>query len=97
LAQIRHAHRISGETLAYMIDLALAERLDGITLAPLNKAALHAGGWRFNDEHQMFAHLTRHEGYFGEMNVSRQSLDVARDVACFAANRARPDYAYAYR
>ncbi len=61
--------RITGETLAHMIDLALARRLDGITFAPLNKAALHAGGWRFNDEHQMFAHLARHEGYFGEMNV----------------------------
>jgi len=61
--------RISGETLSYMIDLALDERIDGITFAPLNKGALHAGGWRFNDEHQMFAHLTRHQGYFGEMNV----------------------------
>jgi 4-hydroxy-L-threonine phosphate dehydrogenase PdxA len=61
--------RISGETLAYMIDLALDERIDGITFAPLNKAALHAGGWRFNDEHQMFAHLTGHAGYFGELNV----------------------------
>jgi 4-hydroxythreonine-4-phosphate dehydrogenase len=61
--------RIAGETLAYMIDLALADRIDGIVFAPLNKAALHAGGWKFNDEHQMFAHLTKHEGYFGEMNV----------------------------
>src|SRR6266481_4305362 len=34
--------RISGETLAYMIDLALDERIGGITFAPLNKAALHA-------------------------------------------------------
>ena len=63
------AGRIAGETLAYMIDLALASRLDGITFAPLNKGALHAGGWRFNDEHQMFAHLTKHSGFFGEMNV----------------------------
>jgi 4-hydroxythreonine-4-phosphate dehydrogenase len=61
--------RASGETLAYMIDLALDERIDGITFAPLNKAALHTGGWRFNDEHQMFAHLTGHVGFFGEMNV----------------------------
>ena len=61
--------RIAGETLAYMIELALQRRIDGITFAPLNKAALHAGGWRFNDEHQLFAHLTRHTGFFGEMNV----------------------------
>ena len=61
--------RVSGATLAHMIELAVAQRLDGIVFAPLNKAALHAGGWHFNDEHQMFAHLTRHEGFFGEMNV----------------------------
>ncbi len=61
--------RIAGETLAAMIELALAGRIDGIAFAPLNKAALHAGGWKFNDEHQMFAKLTKHEGFFGEMNV----------------------------
>ncbi len=63
------AGRIAGETLAAMVDYALAGRLDAITFAPLNKAALHAGGWKFHDEHQMFAHLTGHRGYFGEMNV----------------------------
>ncbi len=61
--------RLTGETLAFMVEAALAKRIDGITFAPLNKAALHAGGWKFNDEHQMFAHLTKHQGYFGEMNV----------------------------
>lgn len=61
--------RIAGETLKHAIDLALEGRLDGITFGPLNKAALHAGGWKFNDEHQMFAHLTGHQGFFGEMNV----------------------------
>jgi len=61
--------RISGETLAAMIDLALAGRIDGITFAPLNKAALNAGGWRFRDEHEMFARLTGHDGAFSEMNV----------------------------
>ena len=61
--------RIAGETLAAMIELALAGRIDGIVFAPLNKAALHAGGWKYNDEHQMFAALTKHQGFFGEMNV----------------------------
>lgn len=61
--------RLTGQTLARMVELALEERLDAITFAPLNKAALHAGGWKFADEHQMFAHLTRHQGFFGEMNV----------------------------
>ena len=63
------AGKLAGDTLAYMIELALAGRIDGITFAPLNKAALHAGGWKYNDEHQMFADLTRHQGFFGEMNV----------------------------
>ena len=61
--------RLTGETLAAMVALALEQRLDAITFAPLNKAALQAGGWKFSDEHQMFAHLTRHQGFFGEMNV----------------------------
>ena len=61
--------RLCGDTLKYMIDLAVARQLDGICFAPLNKAALHKGGWRFPDEHQMFAKLTSHAGFFGEMNV----------------------------
>jgi 4-hydroxythreonine-4-phosphate dehydrogenase len=61
--------RLSGETLKHMIDLALARKIDGICFAPLNKMALHRGGWNFHDEHQMFAKLTHHSGFFGEMNV----------------------------
>src|SRR5262249_7846847 len=61
--------KLTGDTLAFMIGLAQAGRIEAITFAPLNKMALHAGGWRFNDEHQMFAHLCGHTGFFGEMNV----------------------------
>lgn len=61
--------RLSGDTLKYLIDLALSGKIDGICFAPLNKMALHQGGWKFNDEHQMFASLTGHSGFFGEMNV----------------------------
>jgi len=61
--------RLAGETLKYMIDQALAGQLDGICFAPLNKGAMHQGGWKFHDEHQMFAKLTDHQGFFGEMNV----------------------------
>jgi 4-hydroxythreonine-4-phosphate dehydrogenase len=64
--------RLTGDTLKYMIDLALAGRLDGICFAPLNKGALHRGGWKFHDEHQMFARLTDHSGFFGEMNVIKE-------------------------
>jgi len=61
--------RLTGETLKYMTDLALAGELDGICFAPLNKAALHRGGWNYHDEHQMFAAWTDHGGYFGEVNI----------------------------
>jgi 4-hydroxythreonine-4-phosphate dehydrogenase len=64
--------RLTGETLVHMIELALAGQLDGICFAPLNKAALHRGGWKFPDEHQMFGALTKHEGFFGEMNVIKE-------------------------
>ena len=64
--------RLTGDTLKFMIDLALAGKLDGICFAPLNKGALHQGGWKYRDEHQMFAKLTGHAGFFGEMNVIRE-------------------------
>jgi 4-hydroxythreonine-4-phosphate dehydrogenase len=64
--------RLTGETLKQMIDLALRGHLDGICFAPLNKGGLHQGGWKFLDEHQMFARLTDHHGFFGEMNVIKE-------------------------
>ena len=64
--------KLTGDTLKHMIDLALAGKLDGISFAPLNKGAMHKGGWKFHDEHQMFAALTQHAGFFGEMNVIKE-------------------------
>jgi 4-hydroxythreonine-4-phosphate dehydrogenase len=61
--------RLTGETLARAIDFAEAGEVDAITFAPLNKRAMFDGGWRFPDEHKMFAHLLGHRGYFSEMNV----------------------------
>lgn len=61
--------RLTGETLARAITLAGERVIDAICFAPLNKGALHAGGWRFRDEHEMFAHLLGHQGHFSEMNV----------------------------
>ena len=63
---------MTGDTLKAMIDLALAGKLDGISFAPLNKGAMYKGGWKFPDEHQMFAKLTDHTGFFGEMNVIKE-------------------------
>ena len=61
--------RLTGETLAYAIKMAQRGEIDGITFAPLNKRAMYDGGWRFPDEHKMFAHLLGHNGHFSEMNV----------------------------
>jgi 4-hydroxythreonine-4-phosphate dehydrogenase len=64
--------RLTGETLHHMTELARAGRIDAVSFAPLSKAALHAGGWKYPDEHQMFAAWNAHEGFFGEMNVIEQ-------------------------
>jgi len=64
--------RLCGDTLKHMIELADAGKIDGICFAPLNKGAMNRGGWKYPDEHQMFAALTRHQGFFGEMNVIKE-------------------------
>lgn len=64
--------RLCGDTLKHMIDLADAGKIDGICFAPLNKGAMNRGGWKYPDEHQMFAALTGHQGFFGEMNVIKE-------------------------
>jgi 4-hydroxythreonine-4-phosphate dehydrogenase len=61
--------RLTGETLAHAVALAQRREVDAITFAPLNKAAMFAGGWHFADEHKLFAHLLGHSDYFSEMNV----------------------------
>jgi len=61
--------RLTGETLARAIDFGKAGEIDAITFAPLNKQAMYRGGWRFPDEHKMFANLLGHTGLFSEMNV----------------------------
>lgn len=61
--------RLTGDTLKIAVEMAERGEVDGVTFAPLNKQALNAGGWRYPDEHKMFAHLLRHDGHFSEMNV----------------------------
>ena len=61
--------RLTGETLARAIEFAKVREVDAICFAPLNKRAMFDGGWRFPDEHKMFAHLLGHKTYFSEMNV----------------------------
>ena len=61
--------RLTGETLSRAIDFARGGEVEAITFAPLNKRAMFDGGWKFPDEHKMFASLLGHKGYFSEMNV----------------------------
>ena len=61
--------RLTGETLKEAIEIAKAGLVDAITFAPLNKAAMYQGGWKFADEHKMFANMLGHNGHFAEMNV----------------------------
>jgi 4-hydroxythreonine-4-phosphate dehydrogenase len=63
------AGRLTGETLSRAIDFARAGEVDAVTFAPLNKRAMFDGGWKFPDEHNMFASLLGHRTYFSEMNV----------------------------
>jgi len=61
--------RLTGETLKVMTDLVHAGKLDAVCFAPLNKGALNKGGWKYRDEHEMFAKWNGHEGYYGEVNL----------------------------
>lgn len=61
--------RLTGETLSRAIDFSKDGEVDAITFAPLNKRAMFDGGWKFPDEHKMFASLLGHKTYFSEMNV----------------------------
>ncbi|MCL1629979.1 MULTISPECIES: PdxA family dehydrogenase [Roseinatronobacter] len=58
-----------GDTLKAAVDIARAGHAHGICFAPLHKKAMFDGGWRFKDEHQLFAHLLGFNGVFREMNV----------------------------
>ncbi|MFZ9957980.1 MAG: 4-hydroxythreonine-4-phosphate dehydrogenase PdxA [Lutimaribacter sp.] len=59
----------AGETLKAMTDMALNQQIDAVCFAPLNKAAINRGGWKYLDEHAMFADWNNHEGYYGEVNI----------------------------
>ncbi|PWL16505.1 4-hydroxythreonine-4-phosphate dehydrogenase [Falsochrobactrum shanghaiense] len=58
-----------GETLSAAVDIAKENWVQGVAFAPLHKKAMFDGGWRFPDEHQLFANLLGHNGMFREMNV----------------------------
>ncbi|NBV88909.1 MAG: 4-hydroxythreonine-4-phosphate dehydrogenase [Betaproteobacteria bacterium] len=63
------AGRLCGEALKRMTDMALASEIEAVCFAPLNKGAMNRGGWKYHDEHAMFADWNHHQGYYGEVNL----------------------------
>ncbi|SFK98727.1 4-hydroxythreonine-4-phosphate dehydrogenase [Paenibacillus sp. 1_12] len=59
----------TGETLTYALKLAQQKKLDGVVYAPINKEALHSGGFHFQDELHFFASLLECKEGFSEINV----------------------------
>ncbi|MFN7928355.1 MAG: 4-hydroxythreonine-4-phosphate dehydrogenase PdxA [Blastocatellia bacterium] len=52
------AGRAAGEYIEAAVQLCLAGELDAMVTAPINKAALHLGGYHFPGHTEMLAHLT---------------------------------------
>ena len=65
--------------------LSRAGKVDAICFAPLNKAALHAGGMGHDDELHWFARVLGHHGVCSEFNVLDSALDLPRHVPRRAA------------
>jgi len=61
-----------GKTLQTLTEMALQGEIDAVCFAPLQKAAINRGGWKYLDEHAMFAAWNDHEGYYGEVNIIPQ-------------------------
>jgi 4-hydroxythreonine-4-phosphate dehydrogenase len=57
------------DSLRLALDLAQRGKVDAICFAPLNKAALRAGGMTQEDELRWFAEVLQHRGACGEFNV----------------------------
>ena len=60
---------VTGDTLVKCINLLKEGDIDGLTFAALNKTALKEGGYKFEDEHRMFAHYLDWTGRVCEINV----------------------------
>lgn len=61
--------KATGETLTFVLKLAQQKKLDGFVYAPINKEALHSGGFHFQDELHFFASLLDCKEGFSEINV----------------------------
>ena len=53
------AGKLSGLAIERAVEMAIAGEVDGIVTAPIDKSALHAGGYDYPGHTEMLAHLTR--------------------------------------
>ena len=81
------AGRLAGAAIERAVAMALAGEVDGIVTAPIDKAALHAGGYDFPGHTEMLAALTNSRTAM--MLASRSAPRRARHDAHRAARRAR--------
>ena len=58
-----------GDRLIDCVNYCKKGLLHGFCFAPLNKAAMKAGGYNFPSEHEFFAHLYDLKTHYSEMNV----------------------------
>ena len=72
------AGRLAGRAIEAAVRLALAGEVDGIVTAPIDKAALHAGGYDFPGHTEMLARLT---GADVAMMLAADELGPAGDQA----------------
>ena len=79
--------KASFEYVAKVIELALAERIDGTVTGPINKAAIHAAGHRYAGHTEIYATLTGTRDYammltHGDFRVTHVSTHVSLREAC---------------
>jgi 4-phospho-D-threonate 3-dehydrogenase / 4-phospho-D-erythronate 3-dehydrogenase len=86
--------RAAFDAIRTAIELALAERIDGVVTAPIHKEALNAAGHHFAGHTEIFAQLTGTRSYAmmlaeGKLRVVHVSTHVALRQACQAVKRDR--------
>jgi 4-hydroxythreonine-4-phosphate dehydrogenase len=79
--------KASFEYVAKVVALALAREVDGTVTAPINKAALNAGGYRYAGHTEIYGDLTQTTDYAmmlaeGDFRVTHVSTHVSLREAC---------------
>lgn len=71
---VAHAGKLAGRAIEIAAEMALRGDVDGIVTAPIDKFALHAGGYRFPGHTEMLADLAGVASVAMMMSAERTSL-----------------------